>query len=253
MKQLCECGCGQLAKQGNRFLQFHIAKVMVLSRGPYPAVSDETKRKRRETRRVTVQRKHEGLPKPEPRPCACGCGQETKIVRKTVTARGAIKGQPNKYLHNHHSRATGPAYIEDPVTGCWVWQRQVGRFGYAYTFINRRPKVAHKIYYLAYGGDIPKGCELDHVCHSRDTSCKGGSNCQHRRCVNPAHLEPVPHSENMRRGRSAKLTEEQITKIQHLRITKHLSTKTIADQFDISPQYVSKLTASLGPRIRINT
>lgn len=35
--------------------------------------------------------------------------------------------------------------------------------------------------------DVPYGKELDHVCRVRA-------------CVNPAHLEPVTHIENVRRG-----------------------------------------------------
>jgi hypothetical protein len=39
---------------------------------------------------------------------------------------------------------------------------------------------------------------LDHTCH--DTSCEKGASCPHRACVNPAHLEPVTHAVNIRRG-----------------------------------------------------
>lgn len=39
-------------------------------------------------------------------------------------------------------------------------------------------------------GPVPEGLELDHL-------------CRNTRCVNPGHLEPVTHAENMRRGENA--------------------------------------------------
>jgi hypothetical protein len=47
--------------------------------------------------------------------------------------------------------------------------------------------VAHRLVYEELVGPIPEGMELDHLC--RNTSC-----------VNPAHLEPVPHRVNVLRG-----------------------------------------------------
>jgi hypothetical protein len=49
--------------------------------------------------------------------------------------------------------------------------------------------VAHKFAYETLVGLVPQGLELDHLC--RNTSC-----------VNPDHLEPITHEENMRRGHS---------------------------------------------------
>jgi hypothetical protein len=47
--------------------------------------------------------------------------------------------------------------------------------------------LAHRLYYEITKGAIPAGLELDHKCRVR---------C----CVNPDHLEPVTHTENMRRA-----------------------------------------------------
>lgn len=46
---------------------------------------------------------------------------------------------------------------------------------------------AHRFSYEILVGPIPEGMELDHL-------------CKNRRCVNPAHLEPVTHHENLIRG-----------------------------------------------------
>lgn len=48
-------------------------------------------------------------------------------------------------------------------------------------------KRAHRLTYEALVGEIPEGLELDHLCRIR-------------RCVNPAHLEPVTHRVNILRG-----------------------------------------------------
>lgn len=89
----------------------------------------------------------------------------------------------------------------DPMTGCWLWQKALDRDGYGVMQALRRDS-AHRVAYLAFIGPIPDGRVLDHTCHSTDTSCPSGNDCQHRRCVNPAHLEPVTPGENTQRGTS---------------------------------------------------
>lgn len=67
---------------------------------------------------------------------------------------------------------------------CWVWQG--GMFsenGYG----NYRRRAAHRVAYELCVGPVPDGLTLDHL-------------CRNKRCVNPAHLEPVTTGENVRRG-----------------------------------------------------
>jgi HNH endonuclease len=72
---------------------------------------------------------------------------------------------------------------------CWLWQSSMNRLGYGRFFLNGRCQEAYRVAYELQRGPVPEGLELDHVCRVRA-------------CVNPAHLEPVTHAENMRRSRS---------------------------------------------------
>lgn len=64
---------------------------------------------------------------------------------------------------------------------CWPWLGQLNGSGYG----------PHRRAYEELVGPIPDGLELDHV---------EAWGCEIRHCVNPLHMEPVTHAENMRRG-----------------------------------------------------
>ncbi len=94
------------------------------------------------------------------------------------------------------------AKVEMHPSGCWRWQGGTDQKGYGnFLIAPRRSQRAHIAAYEAFVGPVPDGLQLDHLCHTRDKSCKLGKDCPHRRCVNPEHLEPVTPDENRRRGR----------------------------------------------------
>lgn len=71
---------------------------------------------------------------------------------------------------------------------CWEWTAYrlwngYGRFGYRHGDV----RYAHRVAYELAVGPIPDGLDIDHL-------------CRNRACVNPAHLEPVTRSVNLRRG-----------------------------------------------------
>ena len=75
----------------------------------------------------------------------------------------------------------------DKLGECWEWvATRSGRYG-AFWVPSRKAMVpAHRFAYELANGPIPGGLSLDHLCRNPG-------------CVNPAHLEPVTHAENMRR------------------------------------------------------
>ena len=79
-----------------------------------------------------------------------------------------------------------------PECGCWIWIAYLGKRDYGE--INK--KQAHRVVYELINGPIPLGLELDHLCRIH---------C----CVNPCHLEPVTHKENVRRGKAGHHMKEK--------------------------------------------
>lgn len=64
---------------------------------------------------------------------------------------------------------------------------------------------------------MPKGYELDHLCHTKDKICKGGKTCLHRKCVNPEHLQLVTQAENIRNSRTTTLNWDIVREIRRFR------------------------------------
>lgn len=74
--------------------------------------------------------------------------------------------------------------------GCVLWTGATdgdGRYGSFY--YEGRVRRAHRVAYVMFVGPIPEGLDLDHLCRVTQ-------------CVNPAHMEPVSHGENVLRGES---------------------------------------------------
>jgi len=73
---------------------------------------------------------------------------------------------------------------------CWLWMNGDDGRGYGcFYIVHGQPLKAHRFSYELAEGPIPKGMTLDHIC--RVTLC-----------VNPAHLEVVTNTENVRRADS---------------------------------------------------
>jgi hypothetical protein len=94
------------------------------------------------------------------------------------------------------------AHFTKPLeNGCWEFTGYVLPSGYGQL---GRNVGAHRIAWeVANGRPIPAGLVIDHTCHNADLDCHADTECPHRRCVNPAHLEAVSSATNILRGHSA--------------------------------------------------
>lgn len=94
----------------------------------------------------------------------------------------------------------GPIPDARPDLGpCWVWRRIVaGNGGYGKFRVGQRMMQAYRVAYELLIGPVPENLELDHLC--RVTAC-----------VNPGHLEPVTHRENMLRGENPSADHARMT------------------------------------------
>lgn len=81
-------------------------------------------------------------------------------------------------------------------SGCWEWLGKLNEDGYGSFYENKIVHRAHRWSYESIVGPIPDGLEIDHL-------------CRNRACVNPEHMEPVTHAENVRRGKSHEVNRKK--------------------------------------------
>jgi hypothetical protein len=70
---------------------------------------------------------------------------------------------------------------------CWTWTGCKNQRGYGSFWIDGKRRPAHRVSYEMQHGPVDPKLDMDHLCRNPS-------------CVNPAHLEPVTHQENIMRG-----------------------------------------------------
>jgi hypothetical protein len=120
---------------------------------------------------------------------------------------------------------------------CWLWTAyKIG--GYGQFALNKKSKLAHRVAYTLWIGEIPDGLIVRHKCNNPP-------------CVNPNHLEIGTHQDNMndmvRAGRQAfqkgekngrvKLTRDQVETIR----SRVGLLRELAQEFGVSQQQISRI------------
>lgn len=175
--------------------------------------------------------------------CQCGCGEKTKLAPQSATRNGLVKGEPYRYVTNHHRRARRPDRSGICECGCGettplgthtnvtqgIYKGHPLRFVHDHhTRLLRKP-IRYEVRdcgyetpcwiwqlyttSLGYGHASRNGKYLGaHWVYweERHGPVPDGLEldhlCRQPSCVNPDHLEAVTHAENLRRGDGAKLT-----------------------------------------------
>lgn len=123
--------------------------------------------------------------------------------------------------------------IQEPG-GCWLWTRAIDRRGYGLCHVHGRNERAARAAYRAWVGPIPPGRDVHHLCPNRN-------------CINPQHLEALPHGVHLRlhsasgswagsRNSRAKITEADV---QYIKVARGLiSAKDLSVKFRIGERNV---------------
>lgn len=85
-----------------------------------------------------------------------------------------------------HERLAFYSTVEED---CILWTGALTAGGYGRLSVGNRRWYAHRLAYILFVEPVSDDLEVDHLCRVRN-------------CINPDHLEPVTHTENILRGQS---------------------------------------------------
>lgn len=123
--------------------------------------------------------------------------------------------------------------------GCWEWRGEHGKNGRAR--IAKRidghlyKKYAYRITYEALHGPIPDGLEACHTCHTPS-------------CVNPDHIVPGTHLENIRMTtvfHQTRATPEIVAAIRDDYANTKLTQRELANKYDLSKRSITRLVIGI--------
>jgi len=124
--------------------------------------------------------------------CECGCGQPAPVAKMTSSRRGHVKGEPVRFVHNHHGRRPlaerfwekvdrSPGH--GPWGDCHIWTGGITGVGYGGIKLDGRMQQAHRVAWFLETGEWPDPCALHH--------------CDNPPCVRFGHLFEGTHDDNM--------------------------------------------------------
>ena len=131
----------------------------------------------------------------------CSVVDDERICGRVIYARGLCSKHHRRWLRHgdtaDHRLDSETRFWTKVDRGtddeCWLWLGTKGLNGYGIFAHEGRRTGAHRYAYELLIGPISDGLTIDHLCRVRA-------------CVNPKHLEPVTHLENVRRGGNAAKT-----------------------------------------------
>jgi DNA-binding Xre family transcriptional regulator len=128
----------------------------------------------------------------------------------------------------------------EPGSGCWLWRGQLNQSGYGVLWLDGKSRIAHRVAWVFFRGEIPPGVL---VCHTCDVPA----------CVNPEHLFLGTHTDNARdreeKGRSmlgekihsARLSAEQVSRIKAMLAEGRMYMSELARAFGVTPSTISSI------------
>lgn len=131
--------------------------------------------------------------------------------------------------------------VPEPNTGCWLWLRGEGNFGYGRVRVAKKSEYAHRASFLAFKGEIPEGLSVLHSC---DTAA----------CINPGHLRLGTQKDNMadasRRGRVAgrrsRFTQEQLDEMKR-RVLAGEDSRVLSREYGLGEGYFWRMRRGWCP------
>lgn len=123
---------------------------------------------------------------------------------KTHWARWKRTGDPEGLVGRTDVLERIMRRVDKRLDGCWIFTGCLNRTGYGQVTLSFEEgrALVHRVVYERLAGPIAEGLDLDHLCRVPA-------------CCNPAHLEPVTHAENVRRGVSGQVLRARFAAMTH--------------------------------------
>lgn len=131
----------------------------------------------------------------QPIPPGDNYGRKRFCNKRCSAARFLLTPEQILFAPERYKEVPAP-HDRNVVGPCWIWQMGLSKEGYgraSHLKSKGLSALTHIATYMLLKGPVPEGLELDHLC--RVTAC-----------MNPDHLEPVTHHENILRGLRATKT-----------------------------------------------